>query len=93
MVLKIFFDSEISEVLAPVPSYKEWIELGNKYDSLQEQIYAQAPIHLENQQFKELLKECREGLEKIKHIGETKKLGAVYQVAERTLTKIDKVLK
>lgn len=39
-----------------------------------------------------LLKECRDGLEKIKHIGETKKLGAVYQVAERTLAKIDEVL-
>jgi hypothetical protein len=28
-----------------------------------------------------------------KDIGETKKLGAVYQVAERTLAKIDEVLK
>lgn len=47
----------------------------------------------ENQKLKNLLKECRDGLEKIKHIGETKKLGAVYQVAERTLTKIDEALK
>lgn len=31
------------------------------------------------------------GLEKIKHIGEAKKLGAVYQTAERTLAKIDEV--
>lgn len=29
-----------------------------------------------------------EGLEKLKHIGETKKLGAVYQTAERTLAEI-----
>lgn len=50
-------------------------------------------LEAENQQLKELLKECRDGLEKIKHIGETKKLGAVYQVAERTLAKIDEVLK
>lgn len=47
----------------------------------------------ENDKLKDLLEECRDGLEKIKHIGETKKLGAVYQVAERTLTKIDEALK
>jgi hypothetical protein len=33
------------------------------------------------------------GLEKIKHIGEVKKLGAVYQVAERTLAKIEELKK
>ncbi len=48
---------------------------------------------MECYKLKQLLKECRDGLEKIKHIGETKKLGAVYQVAERTLAKIDEVLK
>lgn len=50
-----FADNEISEVLAPVPSYEEWQELGNKYDSLQERLYAQAPLHLENQQLKAAL--------------------------------------
>lgn len=47
----------------------------------------------ENQQLKELLKECRDGLEKIKHIAEVKNLAAVYQVAERTLSKTNEVLK
>lgn len=50
----------IEEVLAPVPSYEELQELSNKYDSLQERLFAQAPIHLENQQLKELLKRCRD---------------------------------
>lgn len=77
---------DVGEVLAPVPSYEEWIELGNKYDSLQEQIYAQAPIHLENQQFKELLKECR-GLMNMS------KDWAYISVTEKLLSKIDEVLK
>ena len=47
----------------------------------------------ENQRLKELLKECGNGLDKIKHIAEVKNLAAVYQVAERTLAKIDEVLK
>lgn len=61
IIFYIDYDSymyiDIEEVLAPVPSYEEWQELGNKYDSLQERLYAQAPIHAENQQLKELLKE------------------------------------
>lgn len=80
---------EVKEVLAPVPSYGDCLinetlikDLSKKVNKLIE----------ENNKLKELLKECRDGLEKIKHIGETKKLGAVYQVAERTLAKIDEVV-
>lgn len=59
---------DMEEVLAPVPSYEELQELSNKYDSLQERLFAQAPIHLENQQLKELLKECGNKIEEVMHI-------------------------
>lgn len=73
----------ITEVLAEVPDCVEWKNYVTMYNY----------EHEENKQLKELIKECIDGLEKIKHIGETKKLGAVYQVAERTLAKIDEALK
>ena len=78
------------KVLERVPSYEKWKSLNELLDSSLETNKALA--HRLNI-CKKLLKECRDGLEKIKHIGETKKLGAVYQVAERTLAKIDEVLK
>lgn len=48
------------EVLAPVPSYEEWQELSKQRNQLIRDVKDLAYIQEENQQLKELLKECRE---------------------------------
>ena len=58
-VVKDFFTeiSEITEVIAPVPSYKEWNQL---HKFLEE--FNALDVAKENQQLRDLLKECREHL-------------------------------
>ena len=69
---------QISEVLAPVPNYEEWQEEQKSLKVLAEEYCKEKD---ENQQLKELLKECRE---KLKYcVRET------YELQ----TKIDEVLK
>lgn len=79
-----YYDSdEISEVLAPVPSYDEWKE---SYNCMLEN----EVLQLKNAQLKELLEECR-------HIIGIEKDFATCHFEEYTLvellTKIDEVLK
>ena len=52
-------DEDIVEVLAPVPSYDEWQELSKQRNQLIRDVKDLAYIQEENQQLKELLKECR----------------------------------
>lgn len=49
----------ITEVLAPVPSYEEWQELHKRLKNTQN---LELEVRKENQQLKELLKECKEKL-------------------------------
>ena len=55
-------DADTVEVLAPVPSYEEWQELKDEveiYHNNFKLMKAELERELENQQLKELLKECR----------------------------------
>lgn len=76
-VVKDFFTevSEITEVIAPVPSYKEWNQL---HKFLEE--FNALDVAKENQQLKELLKECGDDIYNYQYIC----LG--------TLTKIDNAI-
>ena len=90
-----YYDSdEISEVLAPVPSYEEWIGVKQQRD-LENKLRHDSDnknwqLRTENQQLKELLEECR-------HIIGIEKDFATCHFEEYTLvellTKIDEVLK
>jgi hypothetical protein len=75
---------EIVEVLAPVPSYKEWLE--NESHCA---VYSDINKWLkeENEKLKELLKECREVAEF------TKTIVNKHKWFNEVITKIDKVLK
>lgn len=74
------FEDEILEVIAPVPSYEEWKELSKQRNRLIRDINGLAYIQEENQQLKELLKECRDDVYNYQYIC----LG--------TLTKIDNAI-
>lgn len=56
-------DEDVEEVLAPVPSYEEWQELSKQRNQLIRDVKDLAYIQEENQQLKELLKECKETIE------------------------------
>lgn len=76
-------DFEIKEVLAPVPSFNEWQQMKafcEEFNALD--------VAEENQQLKELLKECREVIEWYK--GDC---GYKDVPTERTLARIEEVLK
>ena len=78
-------DNEVVEVLAEVPDYLEWKNYVNGY--CDEHNY-NLKLQDENQQLKELLKECRKTLNKAK--GDT----VWYPVEiDHVITKIDEVLK
>ena len=65
-----YYDSdEISEVLAPVPSYEEWIGVKQQRD-LENKLRHDSDnknwqLRTENQQLKELLKECKEVIKNV----------------------------
>lgn len=85
-------DCEISEVLAPVPSYIQWNAMLESNDSLVQTINALknrlVEVAEENAKLKELLKECRKALNKAK--GDT----VWYPVEiDHVVSKIDEVLK
>ena len=69
------FEDEIIEVLAPVPSYEEWQQLRKFLED-----FNALDVAKENQQLKELLKECRDDVYNYQYIC----LG--------TLTKIDNAI-
>ena len=69
------FEDEIIEVLAPVPSYEEWQQLRKFLEE-----FNALDVAKENQQLKELLKECRDDVYNYQYIC----LG--------TLTKIDNAI-
>lgn len=100
----------ITEVLAPVPSYDEWKASEKYIKSLEEKIkiyeridkqhkndsIAYNELAEENQKLKDLLKECREEIEK--HIpkkwhGEKDETMQKYRNKRELRTKIDEVLK
>ena len=90
-----YYDSdEISEVLAPVPSYEEWIGVKQQRD-LENKIRHDSDnknwqLRTENQQLKELLKECIPYFNAL--VEKRHKLEYIPQVYE-LLTKINEVLK
>lgn len=76
------FDSDVQQVLAPVPSYEEWDKLNNTCHELEKET---ACLTVDIVNLKELLKECRY------YIGYD-----TYEFDEKVnklLTKIDEVLK
>ena len=90
-----YYDSdEISEVLAPVPSYEEWIGVKQQRD-LENKLRHDSDnknwqLRTENQQLKELLKECIPYFNAL--VEKRLKLEYIPQVYE-LLSKINEVLK
>ena len=75
------FTETVAEVIAPVPSYKEWLE---KTKSLKVLAEAYCKEKQKNDEIKELLKECKMPL---------KVYNEMFGNKEELLTKIDEVLK
>lgn len=59
------FSGGVDEVLAPVPSYDEWVYLHKARNDAHEIVES---LTQENQQLKGLLKECRNEIDKAKNI-------------------------
>lgn len=75
------FTETVAEVIAPVPSYKEWLE---KTKSLKVLAEAYCKEKQKNDEIKDLLKECKTPL---------KVYNEMFGNKEELLTKIDEVLK
>ena len=87
----------IKEVLAPVPSYEEWRDLEDDLVTCDKDLNnvceQKEELYEENQQLKDLLKECREWIEFMeeKSRADENYKGTMY--FKNLLTKIDGVLK
>ena len=93
-------DEDILEVLAPVPSYEEWKELKEASDGLSNLMFKslmnrfikadeeRERLAEENQQLKELLRECRGLLDNYNHTFETKD----WEKSSNLITKIDNAI-
>ena len=98
-----YYDDDIKEVLAPVPSYEEWKELKEFADyslhnrnELTRQITFWMDKHTqsekENQKLKELLKECSEQLDEYSDLCLQEGYEIEREVVLKLKTKIDNAL-
>lgn len=82
--------SEIIEIICEVPDYIEWKNYVNGY--CEEHEY-NLKLSEENQQLKELLKECRETSFEVRLALASGKINSVFDLTYQLESKIDEVLK